>query len=139
MVTAADSYLATLKAQAYGLPMPGKINGAVGNYNACLLAYPDFDWESFNRRFIERLGHYNPNAQGQEREVESGRTARQRDGMRGRFRPEPGAGRGYGRHDVPGGEARERAGSRGASSVYVAATRPTQRLHIVTTEEIALG
>jgi DNA helicase IV len=32
----------------------------------------------------------------------------------------------------------ERSGSRGASSLYVAATRPTQRLHIVTTEEIAL-
>jgi adenylosuccinate lyase len=34
----------------------GKINGAVGNYNAHLAAYPDFDWERFCRRFVERLG-----------------------------------------------------------------------------------
>ncbi|HEX6828087.1 MAG TPA: adenylosuccinate lyase, partial [Burkholderiales bacterium] len=38
------------------LPMLGKINGAVGNYNAHLAAYPDFDWESFARRFVESLG-----------------------------------------------------------------------------------
>src|SRR6266850_1916051 len=34
----------------------GKINGAVGNYNAHLAAYPGFDWERFCRRFVERLG-----------------------------------------------------------------------------------
>jgi len=34
----------------------GKINGAVGNYNAHLVAYPDFDWERFCRRFVEQLG-----------------------------------------------------------------------------------
>src|SRR5438477_524101 len=34
----------------------GKVNGAVGNYNAHLVAYPDFDWERFSRRFVERLG-----------------------------------------------------------------------------------
>ena len=34
----------------------GKINGAVGNYNAHMTAYPDFDWERFCRRFVERLG-----------------------------------------------------------------------------------
>ena len=34
----------------------GKVNGAVGNYNAHLVAYPDFDWERFCRRFVERLG-----------------------------------------------------------------------------------
>jgi len=34
----------------------GKINGAVGNYNAHLAAYPDIDWERFARRFVERLG-----------------------------------------------------------------------------------
>ncbi len=34
----------------------GKINGAVGNYNAHLVAYPDFDWERFCRRFVEHLG-----------------------------------------------------------------------------------
>ncbi len=33
-----------------------KFNGAVGNYNAHLAAYPDFDWEAFNRRFIESFG-----------------------------------------------------------------------------------
>src|SRR3981081_3776488 len=34
----------------------GKVNGAVGNYNAHLAAYPDFDWQRFCRRFVERLG-----------------------------------------------------------------------------------
>jgi len=34
----------------------GKMNGAVGNYNAHLAAYPDFAWESFARRFVEGLG-----------------------------------------------------------------------------------
>ena len=39
----------------------GKINGAVGNFNAHLSAYPDFDWESFAKRFVENLGlDYNP-------------------------------------------------------------------------------
>jgi adenylosuccinate lyase len=39
----------------------GKINGAVGNYNAHLAAYPGFDWERFCRRFVERLGlEFNP-------------------------------------------------------------------------------
>ncbi len=38
------------------VPMPGKINGAVGNYNAHLAAYPDIDWPAFSRRFIESLG-----------------------------------------------------------------------------------
>jgi adenylosuccinate lyase len=36
--------------------MLGKFNGAVGNYNAHLAAYPDFDWEGFARRFVESLG-----------------------------------------------------------------------------------
>jgi adenylosuccinate lyase len=39
----------------------GKINGAVGNFNAHLSAYPDFDWESFAKKFVESLGlTYNP-------------------------------------------------------------------------------
>ena len=39
----------------------GKINGAVGNFNAHLLAYPHFDWESFAKKFVESLGlTYNP-------------------------------------------------------------------------------
>ena len=32
----------------------GKINGAVGNYNAHLAAYPDLDWETHCRRFVEQ-------------------------------------------------------------------------------------
>jgi len=41
--------------------LTGKINGAVGNYNAHLAAYPDFDWENFARRFVENLGlEFNP-------------------------------------------------------------------------------
>ncbi|UOO82097.1 adenylosuccinate lyase [Uruburuella testudinis] len=31
----------------------GKINGAVGNYNAHMIAYPDVDWEAHCRRFVE--------------------------------------------------------------------------------------
>ena len=40
----------------------GKMNGAVGNYNAHFSAYPDFDWPAFSRRVIEeRLGlTFNP-------------------------------------------------------------------------------
>ncbi|MES1988316.1 MAG: adenylosuccinate lyase, partial [Pseudomonadota bacterium] len=39
----------------------GKINGAVGNFNAHLSAYPNFDWESFAKSFVESLGlTYNP-------------------------------------------------------------------------------
>ena len=34
-----------------------KMNGAVGNFNAHLIAYPDFDWEAFSKRVVEgRLG-----------------------------------------------------------------------------------
>ena len=39
-----------------GLPMPGKINGAVGNYNAHVVAYPDVDWPAFSKHFVESLG-----------------------------------------------------------------------------------
>ncbi|MCC6472313.1 MAG: adenylosuccinate lyase [Burkholderiales bacterium] len=39
-----------------GVMLTGKANGAVGNYNAHLVAYPDFDWEGFGRRFVESLG-----------------------------------------------------------------------------------
>ena len=38
------------------IPMPGKINGAVGNYNAHLAAYPEVDWPALARRFVEGLG-----------------------------------------------------------------------------------
>ncbi|SDY66479.1 adenylosuccinate lyase [Nitrosomonas sp. Nm33] len=34
----------------------GKINGAVGNYNAHTIAYPMLDWEKFSHAFVEKLG-----------------------------------------------------------------------------------
>ncbi|MHB0820623.1 adenylosuccinate lyase [Stutzerimonas stutzeri] len=40
-------------AQVASVPLLGKINGAVGNYNAHLSAYPDVDWEANAREFIE--------------------------------------------------------------------------------------
>lgn len=43
--------------QIRAVQMFGKMNGAVGNYNAHIAAYPDFDWESFCRAVVEdRLG-----------------------------------------------------------------------------------
>lgn len=39
----------------------GKINGAVGNYNAHFSAYPDIDWQGFAQSFVESLGiTFNP-------------------------------------------------------------------------------
>ena len=44
-----------------GVEMLGKINGAVGNYNAHLATYPEVDWEGFARRFVSGLGiSFNP-------------------------------------------------------------------------------
>lgn len=44
-----------------GVSLTAKINGAVGNYNAHLAAYPGFDWEGFAKRFVESLGlEFNP-------------------------------------------------------------------------------
>ena len=34
----------------------GKINGAVGNYNAHLSAYPEVDWHAFSQEFVNSLG-----------------------------------------------------------------------------------
>jgi adenylosuccinate lyase len=48
--------LARARARIAGVAILGKINGAVGNYNAHVAAYPGFDWERFSRRFVERLG-----------------------------------------------------------------------------------
>jgi adenylosuccinate lyase len=44
------------------VPLLGKMNGAVGNYNAHLSAYPDLDWEKFSKEVVEkRLGlEFNP-------------------------------------------------------------------------------
>ncbi|GAB2890764.1 adenylosuccinate lyase [Uliginosibacterium flavum] len=36
--------------------MTAKFNGAVGNYNAHLSAYPEVDWAAFNQKFIESMG-----------------------------------------------------------------------------------
>jgi adenylosuccinate lyase len=44
------------RARLAQVSMTAKFNGAVGNYNAHLAAYPEFDWEGFNRRFIEAFG-----------------------------------------------------------------------------------
>ncbi len=42
-------------------PILGKINGAVGNFNAHLAACPQLDWPVFARQFVESLGlDYNP-------------------------------------------------------------------------------
>lgn len=38
------------------LVMPAKMNGAVGNFNAHLSAYPKVDWEKLSRKVIESLG-----------------------------------------------------------------------------------
>ena len=38
------------------LKLLAKINGAVGNFNAHQVAYPNFDWPSFTKRFVESLG-----------------------------------------------------------------------------------
>jgi adenylosuccinate lyase len=44
-----------------GIKLLGKINGAVGNYNAHMVAYPEIDWEKFARSFVESLGlEFNP-------------------------------------------------------------------------------
>ncbi len=44
-----------------GVELTAKFNGAVGNYNAHLAAYPDIDWEALARDFIESLGlAFNP-------------------------------------------------------------------------------
>ena len=47
--------------QIAAVPLLGKINGAVGNYNAHLSAYPEIDWQAVAQSFIEQLGlDYNP-------------------------------------------------------------------------------
>ena len=51
--------VARLRRQQQGLdgvaPL-GKMNGAVGNYNAHSVAYPDVDWPALSRNFVESLG-----------------------------------------------------------------------------------
>ncbi len=45
--------LAKAREQIAGVQLLGKMNGAVGNYNAHLAAWPDFDWEAFSRKVVE--------------------------------------------------------------------------------------
>ena len=47
--------------QIAAVPLLGKINGAVGNYNAHLSAYPQVDWAANAKQFVESLGlTFNP-------------------------------------------------------------------------------
>jgi len=49
------------RARIAAVSLSGKINGAVGNYNAHLAAYPALDWEGFARSFVEALRlEFNP-------------------------------------------------------------------------------
>ncbi len=49
------------RAQFAGVKILGKINGAVGNYNAHLCAYPDIDWQRLAEKFVTDLGlDWNP-------------------------------------------------------------------------------
>ncbi len=49
--------LATARSRIATVPLLAKMNGAVGNYNAHLAAYPEVDWEGFSRQVVEeRLG-----------------------------------------------------------------------------------
>jgi adenylosuccinate lyase len=53
--------LARARSRIAEVAVMAKANGAVGNYNAHLVAYPEFDWERFSRRLVERLGlEFNP-------------------------------------------------------------------------------
>ena len=46
--------LANARKRIDAVQLLAKMNGAVGNYNAHLSAYPDFDWEAFSRKVIEK-------------------------------------------------------------------------------------
>ena len=49
------------RTQLVSVPMLGKINGAVGNYNAHLSAYPELDWADIAEKFVTQLGlDFNP-------------------------------------------------------------------------------
>ncbi|TNF58445.1 MAG: adenylosuccinate lyase [Burkholderiales bacterium] len=45
--------LAAARERIAAVRLMGKMNGAVGNYNAHMSAWPDFDWEAFSRKVIE--------------------------------------------------------------------------------------
>ena len=48
--------LAEQRTRFAAVAIAGKINGAVGNFNAHLAAYPQVDWPALGRRFVESLG-----------------------------------------------------------------------------------
>ncbi len=48
--------LARARDQMADVEVRGKFNGAVGNFNAHVAAYPDLDWPDMSQRFIESLG-----------------------------------------------------------------------------------
>ena len=49
------------QAQFVSVPILGKINGAVGNYNAHVVAYPNVNWLALSQHFVESLGlQWNP-------------------------------------------------------------------------------
>jgi len=54
--------LAAARERIAAVKLLAKMNGAVGNYNAHLAAYPEFDWEAFSKRVVEgKLGlSFNP-------------------------------------------------------------------------------
>jgi len=58
------NFVARLLSQAeqiLTIPIMGKFNGAVGNYNAHIVAYPDINWPVFAKKFVKSLGlSWNP-------------------------------------------------------------------------------
>jgi len=53
--------LARARGRLAGVPILGKMNGAVGNYNAHLVAYPEVNWTAVAKTFVENLGlEWNP-------------------------------------------------------------------------------
>ena len=45
-----------IEKQLAAVEILGKFNGAVGNYNAHAVTYPDIDWPALSHRFVESLG-----------------------------------------------------------------------------------
>jgi len=50
------AHLDRQRKQIASVEIAGKINGAVGNYNAHVVSYPDIDWPAFSKHFVESLG-----------------------------------------------------------------------------------
>ena len=55
--------LAAARERIASVKLLAKMNGAVGNYNAHLSAWPDFDWERFSRRVVESPAAGEPGAE----------------------------------------------------------------------------